>query len=698
MNIMTKRGGLDNIATFEHVCDRKADLDNIPKNQITLGSLAIVLKGANAGLEVYMANSKKEWILLMGSSGSGGGSGGIDLSQDTVDVLHLVEGYTAHDSTGAPIVGQVPIRTIDDLIQSGDIITMPGGYYAAATEIKMPPTEYKNLNLIHYDGTLLHTYTTEEALALTELPSPPGGTDWNWNIVDIQTYLQRYPLDEIMIGAYRGGTVGFGSVAELDIEISDSRYVSPVLNFQLESHQNVIEINWGDGQIEYTPSTGSDSKQYYSFQHTYDISKKRCFTIVLFVPQPNTSQPTVKFYGTGNGRSRILSDYFETDTGDLTAADRTYLSYLTGVRLYNVKLSSNSFGWCYNLKKCSISPETVFSDASTLFKGCFKLKTLVLPSGFDLDPNTTSIPFSESNFEIISCDSDFHNIPIRAFENNTNLKYLTLAPYLYTINTGAFSGCSSLKHLTISDLTLNTTNSMDIRTDGLFAGCTSLLTVSLPNMYVAYENIYDLVTHQSIYTFDDTAISTVIVPEGISQIGENFVNSKNLQTLVLPSTLTDINGKGFYNSVMGGQQPNIYLKWTSPPNATESVVHKWNSSRVTFYVPYSQDHSVLEAYKTATNWAVCAHRMFEYKTTIDFTIDGYTYHAFPITTWLDWSYTTIYNPQNEHYVNIDYTTNGLLAPNQETPFCELVDDKLIPVFITDSPKDGAVYVTPQGGN
>jgi hypothetical protein len=34
-----------------------------------------------------------------------------------------------------------------------------------------------------------------------------------------------------MIGAYRGGTVDFGSVAELDIEISDSRYVSPVLNF-----------------------------------------------------------------------------------------------------------------------------------------------------------------------------------------------------------------------------------------------------------------------------------------------------------------------------------------------------------------------------------------------------------------------------------------------------------------------------------
>ena len=61
MNIMTKRGSQDNIVTYEHVCDTTADMANIEPEYITLGSIAIVLEGEN-GLEIYMANSSKEWI------------------------------------------------------------------------------------------------------------------------------------------------------------------------------------------------------------------------------------------------------------------------------------------------------------------------------------------------------------------------------------------------------------------------------------------------------------------------------------------------------------------------------------------------------------------------------------------------------------------------------------------------------------
>lgn len=70
MNIMTKRGQVDNIATYEHICDTRTDMANIPSNQITLGSVCIVLKGS-AGLEVYMATSDKEWIDIS-SIGTGG--------------------------------------------------------------------------------------------------------------------------------------------------------------------------------------------------------------------------------------------------------------------------------------------------------------------------------------------------------------------------------------------------------------------------------------------------------------------------------------------------------------------------------------------------------------------------------------------------------------------------------------------------
>lgn len=61
--IMTKRGQIDNAVTYEHICDTATDLDKIDMKYITLGSVAIVLKG-DAGIEIYMADSDKKWVEL----------------------------------------------------------------------------------------------------------------------------------------------------------------------------------------------------------------------------------------------------------------------------------------------------------------------------------------------------------------------------------------------------------------------------------------------------------------------------------------------------------------------------------------------------------------------------------------------------------------------------------------------------------
>lgn len=65
MNIMSKRGQQDNIVTYEHWCDTVADLANIDPQYVTLGSVAIVVRGA-AGLEAYIADSQKQWVLVVG--------------------------------------------------------------------------------------------------------------------------------------------------------------------------------------------------------------------------------------------------------------------------------------------------------------------------------------------------------------------------------------------------------------------------------------------------------------------------------------------------------------------------------------------------------------------------------------------------------------------------------------------------------
>lgn len=81
-NIMSKRGTQDNVITYEHYCDTKADLANIPKDQITLGSTAVVLQDEDGSLGVYIAGSDKQWIAVAMSGGSGSGSGEGSSSSD----------------------------------------------------------------------------------------------------------------------------------------------------------------------------------------------------------------------------------------------------------------------------------------------------------------------------------------------------------------------------------------------------------------------------------------------------------------------------------------------------------------------------------------------------------------------------------------------------------------------------------------
>ena len=63
-NIMSKRGEMNNVITYEHICDTAADMANIDPRYITLGTVCIVLSGNAGALDVYMADSQKHWHLL----------------------------------------------------------------------------------------------------------------------------------------------------------------------------------------------------------------------------------------------------------------------------------------------------------------------------------------------------------------------------------------------------------------------------------------------------------------------------------------------------------------------------------------------------------------------------------------------------------------------------------------------------------
>ena len=63
-HITTQRGSQDNVVTYTHFCDTKADMDLIDKKEITLGSVCVVLEdeSSNDNLEFYLAKSDKTWV------------------------------------------------------------------------------------------------------------------------------------------------------------------------------------------------------------------------------------------------------------------------------------------------------------------------------------------------------------------------------------------------------------------------------------------------------------------------------------------------------------------------------------------------------------------------------------------------------------------------------------------------------------
>ena len=107
MHILTKRGNLDNVITYEHICDTTEDMAFIERKYITLGSTCVVLSGDSGGMEVYMADSNKEWHDIM-----------ISGNETTTAGLELHVCTAAEVQNGKPNV-DTPLESTLYLVPSG---------------------------------------------------------------------------------------------------------------------------------------------------------------------------------------------------------------------------------------------------------------------------------------------------------------------------------------------------------------------------------------------------------------------------------------------------------------------------------------------------------------------------------------------------------------------------------------------------
>lgn len=245
-----------------------------------------------------------------------------------------------------------------------------------------------------------------------------------------------------------------------------------------------------------------------------------------------------------------------------------YWSSITELHLPE-SLKSLSYWMCYNcenLQKVTL-PNSLTEIAEGAFKSCKQLTEINIPTALTTIRETA---FDECTMLKELNLSNVTTIEGYAFRNCTQLTKVILAKTLESIPVEAFSSCTSLADVTwpqnlkaisyyafyeapIATLQLPETvtsigdkafsNNKAItrfvfpkhvgKVLSTFSGCTNLTEVVLP------EDATEIYKE----AFRGTGIKQVIIPEGYTTImGDAFKNCPQLETIVLPSTLTTLKG------------------------------------------------------------------------------------------------------------------------------------------------------------
>ena len=111
--------------------------------------------------------------------------------------------------------------------------------------------EYKDVNFFDYEGTILHSYTWDEAKVMTELPPLPDRTSeglvcQGWN----------YTLEDMLAQADENGENGYADIGaiyttddgstRIHIELTEE----DALSFEFEIQSTKMQVLWGDGTSE----------------------------------------------------------------------------------------------------------------------------------------------------------------------------------------------------------------------------------------------------------------------------------------------------------------------------------------------------------------------------------------------------------------------------------------------------------------
>ena len=162
------------------------------------------------------------------------------------------------------------------------------------------------------------------------------------------------------------------------------------------------------------------------------------------------------------------------------------------------------------------------------------------------------------------------------FEKNTALTSITIPDCVVSIGNYAFRWCSGITSMYLPD-SIGGSDSAGLYSLGesILSRCTSLFSVRLPTVY------------------------NLRLPYGCFSC-ESVAKTNQLESITIPANFSSIGSAVFYNCA---NLKSVTVLRTTPPTLDNINSFQGTHADLTIHVPYSADHSILNAYQTASNWS-----------------------------------------------------------------------------------------------
>lgn len=325
-------------------------------------------------------------------------------------------------------VNDTSLDSVADAIRAkggtSDVLVFPDGFVSAISAIQTgggggaaPSAKWNDVTFIDYDGSVLYSYSLDEAQALTELPALPTHDGlvcqgWNWTLDAIKA-LNR----PVTVGAMY---ITDDGATRLHIRIATvGRMTVPLYIGQTVA--NGVSIDWGDGSGTETLAGTGKVNTTHTYQGVGDY-------VITLYPADGCTLGLVA----GSSSYCVMGS-----TGD---NGKVYCNMLQKVELGRgvTRIKNYAFQYCSSLVSITI-PDGVTSIESYAFRSCYSLASITIPDGVTSIGNNAfwsccgvaEYHMNPTNPPTLASINAFNNIPsdciiyvpkgcLEAYQNATN--------------------------------------------------------------------------------------------------------------------------------------------------------------------------------------------------------------------------------------------------------------------------------------